>query len=131
MRLLPFAAGALVISFALADFSSAAEKSVTWTGWFSDLKCAAARALSGTFTATNPDCARKCIEEGAAPVFISEQAKAIFQVKGSASVIDDLGYHVEVRATVDDAGKTITIQKVERLGYDGAACARPKKSAAK
>ena len=132
MRLLPFAATTLVISFALADSSSAAEKSVTWTGWFSDFKCASARAAGGTFSATNPDCARKCIEEGAAPVFISEQAKAIFQVKGvAASVIDDLGYHVEVRATVDDAGKTITIQKVERLGYDGAACARPKKSAAK
>jgi hypothetical protein len=46
---------------------------VTSTGWFSDQKCASPRAASGTFTAMNPDCAnaKKCIENGARPVFIS------------------------------------------------------------
>jgi hypothetical protein len=104
---------------------------VTWTGWFSDAKCATGRVAFGMFASTNPDCARQCIGAGAVPVFISEQAKALFEVKGYPALVDDLGYHMEVRATVDDAAKTITIQKTTRLGYDGAACSRPKKPAAK
>jgi hypothetical protein len=111
--------------------AKAGEKTVTWTGWFSDLKCASSRAASGVFTATNPDCARSCIERGAAPVFISEQAKAIFQVKGYPSVIEDLGYHVQVQAAVDESAGTITIRQVERLAFQGAACARTRKSAQK
>lgn len=105
----------------------AAEKSVTWTGWFSDLKCASARAVKGTFTATNPECARQCIEAGGAAVFISEQAKAIFQVKAYSAVAGDLGYQLEVQGTVDDAANTITIEKVTRLNYEVPACVRPKK----
>jgi hypothetical protein len=107
--------------------AQAEQKTVTWTGWFSDLKCATARAASGTFTATNPDCAKTCIESGAPPAFISEQAKAVYTVKDSPSIIEQLGFHVEVEATVDDPAHTIVIQKIKQLGYDGAACARPKK----
>src|SRR5689334_1335397 len=104
----------------------AAPPTVKWTGWFSDSQCAASRAASGTFTATNPDCAKRCIEKGAAPVFISEQAKAIFQVKGYAAAVDDLGYRVELTGTLDDTGKIVNVQKVTRLEFQGAACARPK-----
>jgi hypothetical protein len=56
----------------------------TWTGWFSDEACATARANSGVYTATNPDCARKCIEKGGAVVFIAEQEGAIYIVKNYA-----------------------------------------------
>src|SRR5437764_465248 len=94
----------LLISAAIA---ADAVKTVTWTGWFSDADCAASRAKAGIIGATNPDCAKQCIEKGIAPVFLSEQAKAMFTVKGYAGVIDDLGYHVEVQARVDEAAKTI------------------------
>jgi hypothetical protein len=106
-------------------------KRVTWTGWFSDQKCASGRAASGTFTATNPDCAKKCINEGSPAVFISEQAKALLKVKGYAGVLDDLGYHVEIQGTLNQAGDEIEVSSVKRLDYTGAACARPKKPAAK
>ncbi|MGD0361180.1 MAG: hypothetical protein ABSC93_09950 [Bryobacteraceae bacterium] len=111
---------------ALLSAAQTGGRGVTWTGWFSDLKCASARAANGTFTSTNPECAKTCIKEGAAPAFISEQAKAVFTLKDSPSVIDQLGYHVEVQATVDDAARTITIRKIKQLGYDGAACQRRK-----
>jgi hypothetical protein len=120
-----------IISLALAGGAGAEEKNVTWTGWFSDMKCAAPRAAAGVFTITNPDCARMCLEKGAAPVFISEQAKAIFQVKDYSSIIGDLGYHLEIQGAVDEAAKTIAIRNVKRLAYQGAACARPRKSAEK
>jgi hypothetical protein len=130
MTLLLCGCTVLLFSLALAP-AARPENSVTWTGWFSDEKCASARAAAGTFTATNPDCARACIEKGSAAVFISEQAKAIFLVKDYSSVLQDLGYHIEIQATVDDAGKTISIWNVKRLAYQGAACERRKGSSEK
>jgi len=119
---------AIILAALFAMTAAQAEpKTVTWTGWFSDLKCATSRTASGIFTATNPDCAKTCIESGAAPAFISEQAKAVFTVKDGPSILEQLGFHVEVEATVDDAARTIVIRKIKQLGYDGAACARPKK----
>jgi hypothetical protein len=127
IRAFSCAAGICIIPFVLAGAAETGEKNVTWTGWFSDLKCASARAVAGTFTATNPDCAKSCIKTGISPVFVSEQAKALFIVKDFPSIFDDLGFHVEVQATVNEAARTITIQKVKRLEYEGAACERPKK----
>ena len=115
-----------VAGLALAGTGWAGSRNVTWTGWFSDVKCASSRAASGIFTATNPECARTCLKGGAAPAFISEQARAVFIVKDSPSVVEQLGFHVEVQATVNAAARTITIQKVKQLGYDGAACERRK-----
>jgi hypothetical protein len=104
---------------------------VTWTGWFSDQGCASGRAASGTFTATNPDCAKSCIEKGARAVFISEQAKALLKVNGYAGVLDDLGWHLEIQGAVNAAGDEIEITNVKRLDYTGAACSRPKGAGAK
>ena len=132
MRLLRRGAATSLVCLALAAaVGKAGEKSVTWTGWFSDLQCASSRAASGAFGATNPECARKCIEKGTAPVFVSEPAKAIFQIQGDSSVLENLGYHIEVQARVDEAAKTISILNVKRLAYQGAACARPKRSGEK
>jgi hypothetical protein len=108
----------------------AAERSVTWTGWFADEQCASARAASGTFTKTNPECARTCILKGSGAVFVSQQEKALFRVQGS-SILEHLGYRVEVQAKVDDTAKTITIQKVTQLEYEGPSCGRPQKTAVK
>jgi len=131
MKLLSCVCSISLISLALAAVARPEENSVTWTGWFSDEKCASARAANGIFSATNPDCARSCIEKGSAPVFISEQAKAIFRVKDYSSVFEDLGYHIEIQAVVDEAAKTIRISNVKRLAYQGAACARRKASSEK
>ncbi len=116
---------------ALAGTLKSETKNITWTGWFSDAQCANARAAGGIFTATNPDCAKKCIEKGGAAVFISEQAKAIFTVKDYPSVVDQLGFHVEVTAIVDEDAKTISVKDVKHLSRVGLACARPKKTSLK
>ena len=58
-------------------------------------------------------------------VFISEQGKELLRVKDYAAAKDDLGYHVEITGTIDEASKSIAITAVKKLGYDGAACARP------
>ena len=66
---------------------------------------AVVRAASGTFTATNSDCAKRCIQNGSAPAFISEQAQAVFTVKDYPAVADDLGFRVEELAEVDEAAE--------------------------
>ena len=100
---------------------------VTWTGWFSDEQCATARAQSGKLGPTNPECAETCLRNGKKPVFISEQAKRIFEVRGYSGVIGDLGYHVEVTADLDAAHGTIDIRSVKRLAYENLACGRRRK----
>jgi hypothetical protein len=131
MRTFAFSLAICITASTLTNSSAAEPQTVTWTGWFSDSQCALARAASGTFTVTNADCAKRCIEKGAAPVFISEQAKAVFTVKDYPAVVGDLGYRVEVVATADEAAKTLSIKKGTRLSEAGPACALPRKSAAK
>jgi hypothetical protein len=97
----------------------------TMTGWFADAECAAPRVAKGIIAPNNPDCVKRCLEKGVAPVFISEQAKAMLAVKDYPSVADDLGYHLEVTGTVDKAAKSISVKSVKRLSSGGAFCALP------
>jgi hypothetical protein len=125
----PMLLGAQILFLAavLTGTAAAEEKPVTWTGWFGDSKCHPAVAVTGKVTVTNPDCTKTCLEKGASPVFVSEQANAIFAVKDYPSVLDDLGFHVEVQAVVDEAGKTIRVRGVKHLEAQGPSCARPRK----
>jgi hypothetical protein len=102
---------------------------VTWTGWFSDKGCAAPRVERGLIGPSNPDCVKRCLDEGATPVFVSEQAKAFYEVKDYAGVKDDLSYRIELTGIVDNEAKTVSVQSVKRLEKVGPMCARPKKTA--
>jgi hypothetical protein len=101
--------------------------SATWTGWFSDKGCAAPRIEKGIVGPNNPGCVKRCLDEGATPVFVSEQAKALFEVMDYAPVRADLFYHLEVTGMVDAKAKTIAVKSVRRLEYVGPMCARPTK----
>jgi hypothetical protein len=117
-----------LLAIALLTGKASATDSTTWTGWFSDFDCASARAAGGTVSATNPDCARRCIEKGVAPAFINEQTKMVYTVKDYQGVKNDLGYHVRVTGKIDEKAGTVSIQSVTRLDFQGASCARPKKT---
>lgn len=99
----------------------------TMTGWFSDAQCAAPRVKKGIIAMNNPDCVKKCLKEGVAAVFISQQAKAMFEVRGYPAVAEDVGWHVEVTGRIDEVGQVIDIQSVKRLSEEGATCALPRK----
>ena len=99
---------------------------VKWTGWFSDKQCA--RITPGEEPRPNGTaCVKKCLEEGTPPVFISEQARAIYEVPASASVKDDVGYYVEITGVVDEKGKAVFVKSVKRLAEVTAACLLPRK----
>lgn len=117
----------VVLALLTACLGVSEEKRVTWTGWFSDAKCALSRAAGGTFSETNPDCAKRCIEKGEAPVFISEQAQAVFNIQGYDSVIPDLGYRIELEGMLDQTSKNLRVISVKRLEFQGPACSRTKK----
>jgi hypothetical protein len=115
---------------ALAAAQSASEpKTTASTGWFSDKGCAAPKVARGQIGSNNPVCVKRCLDDGAVPVFISEQAKAMFDVKDYATVKDDAGYRVEVTGIVDEEAKTITVKSVKRLEEVVTLCYRPKKKA--
>jgi hypothetical protein len=105
---------------------------VTLTGWFSDEGCAKGRVASGQIGPSNPDCAKKCLDQGKRAVFISEQGKEMLLVSGYENVKNDIGYHLEVTGIPDAAAKSILVQSVKRIGdYQGPSCARPKKQTTK
>lgn len=100
-------------------------KTAVWTGWFSDKQCARIRANE----APRPNgtvCVKKCLDEGSPAVFISEQARAIYDVRDYEAVKDNIGYYVRVRGDVDETAKTVSIQSVERISEVTAMCLLPK-----
>ena len=93
--------------------------------WFSDKTCA--RVTDDTPRPNGTACVKKCLAEGAALVFISEQAKAVFEVRDFPTAKDDVGYHVELTGTVNPVAKTISVRSVKRLSELTAICFIPKK----
>jgi hypothetical protein len=114
----------------LAGAGPAGAATVKLTGWFACEKCTAARVAKGEIRPSNPVCARECIDTGDEAVFLSEQGKESLKVR-KYTAADDLGYHVEVTGVIDGATKTIAIESVKRLSYDGASCARPRSATKK
>ena len=111
----------------LAPATGSTETNVTWTGWFSDANCAAPRAGRGVIEPNGTECVKRCLDKGVTPIFISEQARAVFEVKNYPTVKDDVGYHIELTGTIDEVAKVITVESVKRLELVASQCALPKK----
>src|SRR2546423_407549 len=111
--------GLCLLSLALANAQPASTATVKLTGWFSCEKCTAARVAKGDIRPSNPVCAKECIEKDSEAVFLSEQGKESLKVRNYAAVKDDLGFHVEVTGVVDAKAKTISIESVKQLSYEG------------
>ena len=100
---------------------------VTINGWFSDKGCAAAKLTSAEVTPNGTACVKKCLDEGATPVFVDPKARAMYEVTDHASVKDDVGYYLELTGVVDERTKTVSVRSVKRLGDVIQMCARPPK----
>jgi hypothetical protein len=93
----------------------------TWTGWFSDKQCA--RVTPGEAPRPNgAACVKKCLADGSPAVFISEQAKAVYEVLDYASARNDVGFHLEITGEVNEKAKTVSIKSVKRLAEVPAIC---------
>jgi hypothetical protein len=103
------------------------ENTTTWTGWFSDKGCAESKVKSGNIGPNGTECVKKCLTQGATPVFISEQARAMYEVVDHPGVIEDVGYHVELTGVVDEKAHTIAVRSVKRLAEVPQTCGLPKR----
>lgn len=120
-----------VVMYAAVLPAGLAPRAVTLKGWFSDKGCAAAKIASGDITPNGTICVRKCLDDGAPAVFVDQKAGRMYDVAGYAGVKDDVGFYLEVDATVDEAAKTISIRSTKRLGDVIQMCGRKKPPAGK
>jgi len=97
-------------------------------GWLSDEGCARGRAESGTFTATNPICAKECVAKGKKIVLIDPDRKMIFEIANLSLAKKNVGDYVEIAGQMDLQAKTVRIATLKMLARGNASCQRPKLS---
>ena len=90
-KLLPILACVALLS-AMAFASSA-----SMTGYIVDEKCGAKGAHAGA-----EDCAKKCIEAGLKPVFVSDADKSVLKLDNPGAIKGHEGHHVNVTGSVKD-----------------------------
>ena len=117
----------LVLSASTLGAWPGRSETVTWSGWFSDKQCAEAKVKAEEVTPNGTACVKKCLDEGATPVFVNPTTRTLYDVKDHPSVKEDVGYYLELTGVVDEAAKTISVRSVKRLGDVIQMCARPPK----
>jgi hypothetical protein len=128
MKRLPLLLSAVALSSAVLGAAvRPAETVVMLTGWFSDEGCAAAKLKADEITPNGTACVKKCLEDGAAAVFVDPKARAMYQVKDYPTVKNDVGYYLEVKGVLDANARTISVRSVKHLGDVVQMCARPPK----
>lgn len=96
----------LAVSFLLTAGSVLAG---TLTGWISDASCGAANASA---KAEARECAKACIKNGNAPVFVSDKDGKVYKIAGKADAKAHLDYKVNVAGDVN--GDTITVREIRK-----------------
>jgi hypothetical protein len=92
----------LVFLFSLTVY--AADKG-TWTGYISDAHCGAKGNNDG-----HADCARKCIKDGYAPVFVV--GEKVYTISDPKKVSKYIGEKVTITGTI--TGEAIDIEKISK-----------------
>lgn len=108
----------LLMIFAMTSVIALAadQKPVTINGWVSDSMCGAKHVGGG-----GAECAKKCVEGGAKPVFVDDAKKQVWTIDDPASVTSHYGHHVAVVATMDSSNKSVHITKLTMLPDQGSA----------
>lgn len=110
-----------------ANWILAQPNSETLRGWISDEQCARGRAEGGSFTATNADCAHKCVAEGKKVVFIDPVGKRVLTLEDQSAAKRNLGNYVEISGTVNAAKGTLHADVVKFLDKARPMCGVPDK----
>jgi hypothetical protein len=121
----------IVVSLALCSLVSAAQtkpSGKTLRGWLSDSRCARARASGshGVYTATNPDCAKQCVGEGAKIVLILPAEKKVVDIANQSIASEHIGDRVEVTGTFNASAQIFHIDSLKLLEIGAPHCDYPK-----
>ena len=121
---------ALVLVLAVGGLAqqTARQSETAIRGWLSDEGCARGRAESGTFTATNPQCAEECVAKGKKIVLIDPDRKMIFEIANQSLAKKNISDYVEIAGQTDLEAKTVRIATIKMLTRGNASCERPKLS---
>jgi hypothetical protein len=84
-------------------------------GWISDSACGAMHAGGGAA------CVKKCIGNGAKPVFVDDAKKQVWTIDNPDAVAGDYGQHVAMQGTVNAADKSVHVASVTTLKDQGKA----------
>ena len=95
-------------------------------GWLSDASCAKSRASTGSFTATNEDCAKECVAKGKKIVLIDPEQKKVVDIANQDAVKNNIGDYVELAGTTD-ARNTLHVDSLKFLDKNRAMCGVPEK----
>jgi len=98
----------LLVVFALGAVAAKAADSAPIKGWVSDAMCGAKHAGSGAA------CVKKCIDGGAAPVFVDE-SKNVWTIDNPDAVKGYYGDHVSIAASTNADKKSVHIDTVTAL----------------
>lgn len=123
-RLFPLA---LVLALAVCGLAqqSGGQSETAIRGWLSDEACARGRAERGTFTATNPTCAKECVAKGKKIVLIDPDRKMIFDIANQSPARKNIGDYVEIAGQINLQAKTVRIDSLRMLERGTASCGRP------
>lgn len=102
MRVIARIMSATVLAASIASAGS-------MVGWISDASCGASNASN---SAEARECAKRCIKDGAAPVFVSEADKKVYKLAGKANAKDHLDHKVQINGEVK--GDTITVTEIKK-----------------
>ena len=96
-------------------------------GWLSDESCAGGRASSGTYTGTNPDCAKKCVHQGKKIVLVDPDHKRLLTIANQDAARERLGDYVEIKGDLDESARSLRIDSMKLLEKGRAMCDVPAK----
>ena len=82
----------------------------TWEGHITDEMCGSSHMMDGM---TDPECARACMEMGAALALYVAADEAIYQVADQEQVTPFAGTDVLVTGVLSEDGKSVTISAIE------------------
>jgi hypothetical protein len=120
--------GILSVCSLLALAPGVTGQSKVLRGWLSDEGCARARANSGVYTGTNPDCAKRCVAEGKKIVLVLPEEKQILDVANQDAARENIGDYVEITGSVDQQAKTVRVDSLKLLEKGRAKCDPPRSS---
>ncbi len=118
----------LIIVVLACALAPAATENKTLRGWLSDEACARGRAAGGVFTGTNPECAKRCVEEGKKIVFIDPDSRRVVDISNQDAARGNIGDEVEVAGSVDSGTKVLQINSLKLIARGVAECERRKGS---
>src|SRR5438309_128806 len=117
----------VIVGIVLAPGQTMAGGKSVVRGWLSDESCAGGRASSGTYSSTNPDCAKKCVHQGKKIVLVDPEHKRLLTIANQDAARSQVGDYVEISGELDEQARSLRIDSLKLLEKGRAMCDVPKK----